>query len=93
MTGPSEAKCSQKERLYCAEVSPRLLPSRQLWRDREWNCRSLKSTGCRRADTNGSAADLPAQQAGLLLPCEAQRLPADLQAFVVISHPTSRLKG
>jgi hypothetical protein len=52
-----------------------------------------ESTGCLQADTNGSAADLPAQRAGFWAQCEEKRLPAYLRAFVVMSHQRTRLKS
>jgi hypothetical protein len=49
-----------------------------------------ETTGCLRANTNGSKADHPARWAGPLLQREDERLPACSSALVVLSNKRTR---
>jgi hypothetical protein len=50
-------------------------------------------TGCWLANPNGSAADPPARQAGVMLLSEEQRLPARFHPYAAVAHKQPRLKS
>ena len=55
--------------------------------------KQCESTGRRLANPNGSAADLPAWQAGVLLLSEEQRLPARFHPYAAVVHKKHRLES
>jgi hypothetical protein len=50
-------------------------------------------TGCLRADTDGTAADLPAKKAGSLFQPKDDQFPACSSAFVVITNKHTRQRN
>ena len=50
-------------------------------------------TGCWLPNPNGSAADPPARQAGVMLQSEEQRLPARFHPYAAAVHKKHRLKS
>jgi hypothetical protein len=55
--------------------------------------KTCESTGCWRANPNGSAADPPARQAGVMLQSEEQRLPARFHPYAAAVHKKHRLES
>jgi hypothetical protein len=51
------------------------------------------STGRQRANPNGSAADPPARQAGVMLQSEEQRLPARFHPYAAVVNKKPRLES
>jgi hypothetical protein len=55
--------------------------------------KTCESTGCWRANPNGSAANLPASSAGVMVQSEKQRLPARFHPYAVVVHKKHRLES
>jgi hypothetical protein len=54
---------------------------------------TCESTGCWRANPNGSAADPPALSAGVMLQSEEQRLPARFHPYAAAVLKNHRLES
>jgi len=50
-------------------------------------------TGCWLPNPNGSAADPPARQVGVMLQSEEQRLPARFHPYAAVAHNKPRLQS